>query len=202
MIDSATDVDVFELTVPERREVLIYTTGDLDTAGALLDHSGLEIDGFDEAYVVTTLNNFLLWNTLDAGTYYISVSATGGATGPYTLHTDSNVNTTGFADAAPIALNSSANAMIESGADATDYYRLDIDTATDVLIYTRADIQNTVGALYDSGEQLLAESDDGQLQDRRSFVIRQRLDAGTHYLTVRYSSSTTGAGRTRCMCMR
>ncbi|WP_419863186.1 S8 family serine peptidase [Candidatus Poriferisodalis sp.] len=186
VIDSATDVDVFELTVPERREVLIYTTGDLDTAGVLLDHSGLEIDSFDEAYVLTTLNNFLLWNTLDAGTYYISVSATDGDTGPYTLHTESNVNTTGFADAAPIALNSSANAMIDSGTDATDYYRLDIGTATDVLIYTTADIQNTVGALYDSGEQLLAASDDGQLQHRRSFVIRRRLDAGTHYVTVSY----------------
>ena len=145
VIDSATDVDVFELTVPERREVLIYTTGDLDTAGALLDHTGAELDSFDAAYFLTTENNFLLWDTLRAGTYYVSVSATDGATGSYTLHTESSVNTTGFADAAPIALDSSVNALIDGGAHATDYYRLDIDTETDVLIYTTTAAENTIG---------------------------------------------------------
>ena len=187
VIDSSTDVDMFKLTVPERREVLIYTTGDLDTAGALLDSRGSEIDAYDAAYIVTTENNFLLWRTLDAGTYYVSVSATDGDTGSYTLHTESNVNTTGFADAAPISLDSRTNAIID-GADATDYYWLDVDAATDVLIYTTLDWgDDSVGALYDSNRQLLAESDDGHLRDSRSFVIRQRLNAGTYYVTVRYA---------------
>ena len=194
VIDSATDVDVFELTVPERREVLIYTTGDLEAEGALLDHSGAEISSSDYADALTTENNFLLWDTLDAGTYYITVSATDGATGPYTLHTESNVNTTGFADAAPISLDSATTAIIDGGANATDYYRLDLDTSADVLIYTTSDNEdspwpayNTVGALYDSSEQQLAANRDGYLRDRPSFVIRQRLSAGTHYVTVGYA---------------
>ena len=186
VIDSATDVDVFEVTVPERLEVLIYTTGDLEAAGSLLDSGGAEIYSADFAYLLTTVNNFLLWDTLSSGTYYVSVSAGDGSTGSYTLHTESTVNTTGFDDAAPIGVDSTANAIIGGGSHATDYYRLDLDAATDVLIYTTADIEDTVGALYDSDEQQLAANDDGYLHDSHSFVIRQRLDAGTYYVTVRH----------------
>ena len=186
VIDSATDVDVFELTVPARLEVLIYSTGDLEAAGALLNSRGREIDSLDFAYLITTENNFLLWDTLNSGTYYVSVSAGDGSTGSYTLHTESNVNTTGFDDAAPIQVDSTTNAIIGGGADATDYYRLDLDTATDVLIYTTAEFDDTVGALYDGNEQQIAASNDGYLFDPHSFVIRQRLDPGTHYVTVRH----------------
>ena len=138
---------------------------------------------------MTTENNFLLWRTLDAGTYYVSVSATDGDTGSYTLHTESNVNTTGFADAAPISLDSSHqrdHRLRRSTRPTTTGWTS--TTAADVLIYTTLDWgDDSVGALYDSNRQLLAESDDGHLRDSRSFVIRQRLNAGTHYVTVGFS---------------
>ena len=185
VIDSDSDIDVFEVTVPEQMEVLIYTTGDLEATGALLNSGGAEIASVDFAYVVTTENNFLIWDTLSSGTYYVSVSSD-ASTGSYTLHTESTVNTTGFDDAAPIGVGTATNAIIDGGSNPTDYFRLDVDAAADVVIYTTAELKDTVGTLYGSDEQQLAASDDGYLSDSRSFVIRRRLDAGTYYVTVEY----------------
>ncbi|MXY10430.1 MAG: S8 family serine peptidase, partial [Acidimicrobiaceae bacterium] len=185
VIDSATDVDVFKVTVPAQFEVLIYTTGDLETKGSLQTSSSVTIATSTTANFLTTANNFLIWGTVNPGTYYISVSSDGGSTGSYTLHTESIVNTTGFDDAAPVGVDTTANAVLDSGSSHTDYYRLDLDTAADLLIYTTGPHRDTLGTVYDSDRQQVATSDDSYLHTVHHFAIRVRLEAGTHYLTVR-----------------
>ena len=82
-IDKAGAVDWWCFTVLRRGKVTVQTTGDLDTVGALEDHSGQQVDHDDDS---GRGQNFKIVRTLDAGTYYIRVSAHGGETGSYTLH--------------------------------------------------------------------------------------------------------------------
>ena len=82
-IDKAGAVDWWCFTVLHRGKVTVHTTGDLDTVGALDDRSGQQVAHDDDS---GRGQNFKIVRTLDAGTYYIRVSARGRETGSYTLH--------------------------------------------------------------------------------------------------------------------
>lgn len=85
-IDPGTDADYFKLVLSRPTGVLIFTTGELDTVGQLLDSSGTLIKENDDSYRSTYgIRNFLIWDSLTAGTYYIKVTGYDGATGSYVL---------------------------------------------------------------------------------------------------------------------
>ena len=81
-IDKAGAADWWCFTVLHRGKVTVHTTGTLDTVGALEGRSGQQI-GHDDS---GRDRNFKIVRTLDAGAYYIRVSAHGRKTGSYTLH--------------------------------------------------------------------------------------------------------------------
>ena len=71
-IDYAGDVDVYRFSIATNgTTVHIYTQGSLDTVGALLDSTGTEIAANDDENASS--NNMGMTQTLDAGTYYVSV---------------------------------------------------------------------------------------------------------------------------------
>ena len=82
-IDIPDDIDYFQVMIRERSDVRIYTTGDLDTVGRLGDRMAGEIASNDDSDGGDY--NFLISETLDAGTYYVSVSGYGDETGSYTV---------------------------------------------------------------------------------------------------------------------
>ena len=82
-IETGDDVDVFIFGLYGRWKVTVYTTGELNTSGRLLD--------FDSNRVATNRNsgagsNFLIERTLDGGAYFVEVWSSGDATGAYELH--------------------------------------------------------------------------------------------------------------------
>ena len=76
-IETAGDVDwfLFETTGP--RTVEVYTTGGMDTVGAV---NGVEDDNGGDS------SNFSIRTTVSGGTHYVRVSGAGSATGSYSLH--------------------------------------------------------------------------------------------------------------------
>ena len=99
-IDPADDVDYFSIVISTTRFVTIYTTGDLDTIGRLLDNMGDLLQGNDQQPDFgqpVVLNNFRIHDRLAQGTYYIEVASfNSNFIGPYTLHvlTDDHSPTT------------------------------------------------------------------------------------------------------------
>jgi lysyl endopeptidase len=88
-IDYAGDVDVFRFTLTQQSTVHAFTTGTLDTVGAILDAGGVNIEANDDEDVSSghTNFNFGITRALAPGTYYAQVShfdATG--TGAYALN--------------------------------------------------------------------------------------------------------------------
>lgn len=85
-IFEAGDVDYFSIEITEATQLLIETTGDIDTVGAVEDDTGLELADNDDS---GDDDNFQITISLDPGTYFIRVShflPTG--TGDYTLSTE------------------------------------------------------------------------------------------------------------------
>ncbi len=82
-IDPGDDEDHFRFEVPRRGEVLVRTTGSLDTIGALHDSAGRQLATDDDGGAGF---NFHIQRELAAGTYYVWVSSYQSETGAYTLH--------------------------------------------------------------------------------------------------------------------
>ena len=80
----AGDVDYFRVTVSSLGTLVAYTTGGTDTYGSIWDDSGSVLAENDES---GERSNFLVFTSVDAGTYYIEVRGySSSTTGNYTLH--------------------------------------------------------------------------------------------------------------------
>ncbi len=77
LIGTAGDVDWFRFETTGPRTVEVYTTGGMDTVGAV---NGAEDDNGGES------SNFSIRTTVSGGTHYVRVAGAGSATGSYSLH--------------------------------------------------------------------------------------------------------------------
>ncbi len=162
LIDPGSDADLFKLEMTAAAEVFIYTTGDVDTVGTLIDSDGttpLETDDDNGTHL-----NFLIRKNLGPGTYYIPVESYLSETGPYAL----------FAEPVPpysLLPGTRAVEAIAEGYD-EDYYRIEISSATDTWIFALGSL-DTVGTLYDSNLNEIAFNDDSLISGRsRAFHFR------------------------------
>ena len=80
---SERDTDYFRVEMSNAGTLTAYTTGHVDTEGAILDSSGNVLDRDDDG---GEGSNFRVSIPVSAGTYYIRVEGWGSATGDYTLH--------------------------------------------------------------------------------------------------------------------
>ena len=183
VIDPTDDEDYFTFTVSETADYWIYTLGDLDTVGELLDSGGNFIKSSDYGRVLPNPDAFFLWRKLDSGTYYVKVTGFGATDEPYTLRVRAFPERTGWPTAPTIPLNGSASGSIEPEND-TDHFKIVLSETTEVAIRSSG-FPDTVGKLYRSNSQLVASNDDGYLPGgSRNFLIRRSLASGTYYLNV------------------
>ena len=190
-IDPANDDDYFRFEVAAAGEVAAYTTGDLDSYGALYDSAGEELATDDDSGAGY---NFRIQRELAAGVYYVRVSEFGrNGTGAYTLHLqagtcDDHCDTR--SEATQVALRSQTAGAIDP-VDDDDYFRFEMSSRGEVRIRTTGGL-DTYGALYDSAGEELATNDDGA--SRYNFRIERELAAGTYYIRVsEFGRNRTGA---------
>ena len=187
-IDPSSDEDHFKLVLTDTQVPVdvgfwIYTLGDLDTVGELLDDTGETIESDDFGGVLPDPENFFIWHTLKAGTYYIKVAGYGTETGDYVFRVRTFTDTTGRSNATELKLGGSASGMIDPEND-RDYFKLELSETADVIL-RGSGFPDTYGELLSSSGGLIAFNDDGRLiPGFRNFLIRQALSAGTYYLRV------------------
>ena len=183
VIDPAEDEDYFSFSVSTTADYWIYTLGDLDTVGELLDSNGMSVDTSDRGGVLPNPDNFFLWQRLQSGTYYIKVTGYGPADEPYILRIREFRDTTSRSNAATLNINGSASGTIDPEDD-EDYFKLELSAATEVAIRASG-FPDTVGELQRSNGTVIASNDDGYLPGgRRNFLIRESLAAGVYYVKV------------------
>ena len=183
-----TDEDFFKIELSAATEVAIFTTGTLDTEGALLDNVGSELEANADGNFLVDFNNFFIQRNLDAGDYYIKVGSQSGISGQYTLYvqtvTDAG-NTS--ATATTITLGTPISGRIESSSD-KDFYKIVTTAQTDVVVYSISQI-SLKGEIFGASDNSLAEDGDADSQD---FIIAHTLAAGTHFIAVSSPGSDTG----------
>ena len=192
-IDPADDEDYFSFSVSSTADYWIYTLGDLDTVGELLDSDGMSIKSNDRGGALPNPDNFFLWQKLQSGTYYIKVTGYGPTDEPYILRIREFPDTTSRINAATLNLNGSAIATIDPRDD-EDYFKLELSETTEVAIRTSG-FPDTIGELQDSSGTVIASNDDGYLPGGiRDFLIRESLQQGIYYVKVRsYDEDSDGA---------
>ncbi len=192
VIGPADDEDYFSFSVSRTADYWIYTLGDLDTVGELLDSNGMLVESDDYGAVLPNPENFFLWRKIESGTYYIKVTGYGATDEPYVLRIREFTDTTSRSNAATLNLNSSASGTIDPEDD-DDYFKLELSAATEVAIRASG-FPDTVGELQRSNGTVIASNDDGYLPGgRTNFLIRQSLNAGVYYVKVSsYSSDSDG----------
>ena len=183
VIEPGTDVDYFKLVLSERTDVLIATSGDLEIAGEFQNSGGSAIDTISNGYIEYALGQIFVWGTLGSGTYFVKIGSNAELTGAYALQTRTVADTTGRADAQPIALDSFGNGILVE--DDIDYFKISLQETTDLIIRTSGLYADTEGRLYDEDGRSIANDHGGQLPpDRDHFLIRTRLDAGVYFVSV------------------
>ena len=74
-IDPADDEDFFKIVLAADTDLWLYTTGDLDTVGELLDEDGVQIWGNDDGQLPHGSRNFAMQVEVPAGTYSVKVTS-------------------------------------------------------------------------------------------------------------------------------
>ena len=184
-IDPGTDEDFFKLELSGAADILILTRGDLDTVGQLLDTNGDLIKESDKGDETDGVSNFLIWDTLAAGTYYIKVTSKDAATGSYILETATIADSTGTSDAQPVEVGSSRYGIMHSPDD-TDWFSFRLEERTTVIVYSTSAIglSGWVHGHLFTGEDVPVPG---------VFVLIT-LDSGTYYVRVS-ASQEAGAYR-------
>ena len=182
-IDPTDDEDYFRLSVSRTADYWIYTLGDLDTVGELLDSNGMSLDTSDRGGALPNPDNFFLWQRLQSGTYYVKVTGYGSTDEPYTLRIREFTDTTSRSNAATLSIDGSASGTIDPEDD-DDYFKLELSETTEVALRASG-CPDTVGELQRSNGTVIASNDDGYLPGRRTnFLIRESLNAGVYYVKV------------------
>ena len=178
-IASEYDADYYRVEVPSPGELVVETTGDLDSAGDLLDSEGVFIVEDDDGGGAF---NFRIARTVDAGTYYVRVVGGEDATGSYTLqvrHTETETHDTDNDTrdgAVRIEVGTATEGAIDYAGD-VDWWRFDLPSSGAVVISTAGSV-DTVGRLVDAAGELVAEDDDSGDGSNFNFRIERELDAG------------------------
>ena len=189
VIEPGTDADFFTFTLAEATGILIYTRGDLDTVGELQDSNGDTLEENDDGRLSHGITNFLVWRTLEAGTYYVKVTSYEEATGPYILQTLTIIDTTGRSDAQLIELDSFRNGIIDPNTE-QDYFRFTLTEQTTLIIRGSGSVpllgrvlRETIGQIYSTETLALPGT---------RFAVRVTLAAGTYFIRVQANPRRTG----------
>ena len=184
------DDDFFSFSLNEPSDIFIYTTsylaGFLATTGELQDSMGSVVATDDGTSLYRPHGQQLfLWGSLEAGDYYVKVSA--AEAGTYTLHTELVTESTGRTDAGSLAMGGEANGILATATADADYFRLEAAEATSVLLrLARAGGLNLRAELLDSAGAEIAAQDDSFLSGSLTpeFFLPLSLEAGVYYLRV------------------
>ena len=191
MIESGTDVDYFKIELTAATGIIVATRGDVDTVGQLLDGDGVLLSENDQGDELHGRHNFLLWGSLQTGTYYVRVAGGDGATGAYVLGTTTVADSTARSDAQDVRVGGFARGIIDTERTDKDWFRITVTGHTILLVHTTGPA-HTSGDLWLSGSGRPPNVDEFPLGGN-IFFVRANLSPGTYYVEVGGYLDATGA---------
>ena len=202
-IDPVDDEDYFRIVAPSGTDLWVYTSGELDTTGDLLDSGGSVVYRNYDGRLVDHPLAFSVRYRLNAATYYVKVTSHAGKyTGSYTIHTEAVVDPgSDFAMAKEIELDSKAAGritpistyrlnLVGSPIDELDedIFRFELDSAVEIWVLATTLFRTSV-RLYEPF-QSVTYVNGGWTYNPYGVMFRKQLPAGTYHLRLRGTSGT------------
>ena len=185
-LETSGDVDVFEITIPRRGVLTVYTEGSTDTEGRIFNADNSFEESDDDSGDGW---NFKIEVNIEPGTYYIEVGGWGDSTGQYELfsslvvfddHGDDEETATEISSSAR-SWNYDTPGKINEAVD-VDVFKIETKHLSRITVFTEGST-DTVGSLkYENGD-LVEENDDSTVDDK-NFHISEVLEMGIYYLFV------------------
>ena len=174
-LDEAGDIDYWRVAIPSYGTLIVETTGDADTVGALEDEHGSALATDDDGGAGS---NFRIERNVEPGTYYIRVAGTDDGVGDYVLRV---VHTPLPIGALPAVAWDEGTVGAIAAPYEVDRWRIEVEADAAVALGTTGGF-DTVGVLEDAAGETLAENDDGG--PGLNFRIDAFLRAGSYLLKV------------------
>ena len=190
------DVDYFRVELNAVMELVLYTSGSLDTLGQLQDEEGEVLSEDDNS---GTGSNFRIESELEGGIYFLRVSAPVGTTGVYVLRVESPMAGEPTGDgtgdhgdtrdqATVVEVGSETKGTIDP-ADDVDFFRVDLNEPGLLTVYTSGST-DTFGRLSSAdGSIKLRDDDDGR---NFNFHISEDVHADSYFIEVTAYQDKTG----------
>ena len=205
VLDSTSDVDYYKITLSAQTDLILRSTGRTNAKGELLRQNGTTSVANNTVgrliqgpYSSRGDNNFLIRQSLAAGTYYLKVTVpTDGSGGSYAVHASAaSAPGSTRATAATLTLDVAGAATL-SADDDVDYFSVTVSEAGQIGFTATG--SPATGNLLVAGE--LQDADGTTLQtfgrfraDRQvGFRGLHYLEPGTYYVKVTGSTSTSRA---------
>ena len=201
IIGTEDDADYFHIEVTERMAVVIYTTGDLDSTGTLLDSEGR---GIARSQGGGRGANFHIAALLWPGQYYLRVDSStpdddnifgfifslffpsGSKTGSYNLYADG----TGVSPT-QVSFDGMPHEGTLEARHGGNYFHFEVTDPSETVIYTSSEL-DTLGVLLNSeGHEIAINDDGGEGANFRISTITVRQ--GRYYVRVKGYGSNTGS---------
>ena len=176
------EVDYFRVQVRGPGVLTVYTTGGLNTTGALQNSASDSLATDDDG---GSGDNFHIEHTVTPGTYFVKVEGVGSNTGDYTIHARVEAVAVGRSHtrsgATRLPLGSSRLGRIAT-LDDVNYFKVQVREFGVLTIYTTDDVFSnrggTKGTLEDSSGSHLTTRSGG------NFRIEHLVTPGTYYVKV------------------
>ena len=181
-LETRDDQDYFSIAVTGAGTLRAFTTGGVNTIGALYDNDGTELASDDDGG--TDVNFAISHDITSAGTYYIRVTSFGGGEGEYSLTvtfiSDDHSNDISRATVATSGMPIDGNLT----RDDQDYFSIAVTGAGTLRAFTTGGV-NTIGALYDSdGTELAFDASVGNFNISHYINSITRTSISTYYIRV------------------
>ena len=176
------EVDYFRVDVRGPGVLTVYTTGGLNTTGALQNSASDSLATDDDG---GSGDNFHIEHLVTPGTYFVKVEGVGSNTGDYTIHASVEAVAVGRSHtrsgATRLPLGSSRLGRIAT-LDDVNYFKVQVREFGVLTIYTTDDVFSnrggTKGTLEDSSGSQLTTRSGG------NFRIEHLVTPGTYYVKV------------------
>ena len=178
----AGDTDWFTLSVEDSSDILIFTRGEVDTAGRVVASDGRLVAEADDSGVPGEERAFVIVDRLDAGTYHVEVS--GRQTGPYRIEAVQE-------SVAERELSSDGTVAVSGGGE-IDSFKFTLPREMTVVIRSPSGSGFVRGVLARASDEVLVAVASGRIfgGSYGGFIIVDTLPAGKYIVDVDFSSGS------------
>ena len=198
--DDDSDKDFFKLELTADTELVLRSTGRMDTVASLSNNSGVEIASNDDGYFAARSLNFLIRTQLAAGVYYLSVHEYSASSGAFIVHAETVTEPgSDAANAHELSLGVAGGGNIDAVSD-TDFFKFTLSESNRIIVRVVSEVEGNgvlsgIGEIQDSSFMVVRTFLGGLDSDFVSFGGTHVLSAGTYYIKLEWLTTILDSER-------